>query len=59
MDVMDEEREGRCMESSTSVIIRWEQLLPKERLTTPRDVSDYWDGKGGCARQRGCASGIL
>ena len=47
------------MESSTTVILSWEQLLPKERLTTPRDVSDYCDGKGACARHRGCASGIL
>ena len=58
MNVMDEEREGRCMESSTRAILSSEQLLPKECLTRSRDISDYPDVKGGCARRRGCASGI-
>ena len=59
MNVIGEEREGRCMESSTTVILSSEQLLPKEHLAMSRDVSDYHDVKGQCARRRGCASGIL
>ena len=47
------------MESSTTVILSSEQLLPKEHLAMSRDVSDYRDVKGQCARRRGCASGIL